>query len=65
MFLPRMFLVHFGWLLRMSLSVAFGAKSDKERGNDEGDDPSFFRREDKAIAQGFKPRTPNSFQLSD
>ena len=49
----------------MSLSVAFDAKSDKERDNDEGDDPPFFRREDKAIAQGFKPSAPNSFQLSD
>jgi hypothetical protein len=65
MFLPRMFLVHLGWLLRVIFPVAFGAKSEQERGDNEGDDPSFLRREDKAIAQSFKPRAPDWFQLSD
>ncbi len=60
-----MFLLRWGWLLRMSFSITFGTKSEKERGQDEGDDSSFFRRKDKAIAQGFKPRAPNWFQLSD
>jgi hypothetical protein len=65
MFLPRMFLVHLGWLLRVIFPVAFSAKSEQERGDNEGDDPSFLRREDKAIAQSFKPRAPDWFQLSD
>jgi hypothetical protein len=62
-FSPRMFLVHLRWRLRMSFSVAFGAKSEEERGEDEGDDPFFFGRESEAIAQGLKSRAPNSFQL--
>jgi hypothetical protein len=45
-----MFLVHLRWRLRMSFSVALGAESEKERGEDEGDDPFFFRRENEAIA---------------
>jgi hypothetical protein len=60
-----MFLVHWGRFLRMSFSVAFSAEPDKKRGQDENDNPSFFRREDKAMAQGFKPRAPDSFQLSN
>ncbi len=62
-FSPRMFLVHLRWRLRMSFSVAFGADSEKERGEDEGDDPFFFGCESEAIAQGLKSRAPNSFQL--
>jgi hypothetical protein len=58
-----MFLVNLRWRLRMSFSVAFGAESEKERGEDEGDDPFFFGRESEAIAQGLKSRAPNSFQL--
>jgi hypothetical protein len=56
-----MFLVHLRWHLRMSFSVAFGAESEKERGEDESDDPFFFGRESEAIAQGLKLRAPNSF----
>jgi len=45
----------------MSCSVAFGAESEKERGEDESDDPFFFGRKSEAIAQGLKSRAPNSF----
>ncbi len=47
----------------MRFSVAFGAESEKERGEDESDDPFFFGRESEAIAQGLQSRAPNSFQL--
>ena len=47
----------------MSFPVAFSAESEKECGEDEGDDPFFFGRESEAIAQGLKSRAPNVFQL--